>query len=172
MTNIVEQSIYTPNIYRLETYDPVIGGEVAFVGDLPISGQANAQAQQLANRTKYLDDNKQALNAKLTAMSALVASTDKLQYYTGPTSLALAPLSAAGRTLIGAVDSNEQLTALGAVGNNQKGIANGVASLDGSAKVPVAQLTGYGVWGQVGGSLLNQTDLITYLNNLSSHNKM
>jgi hypothetical protein len=164
MTNITEQSIYTPNIYRLETFDPVIGGAVTFVGDLPVSGQANAHAQQLANRTKYLNDNKQALDAKLTAMSALVASTDKLQYYTGPTSLALAPFSAAGRALVGAVDANAQLTTLGAVGNNQKGIANGVASLDGSAKVPVAQLTGYGLWGQVAGSLLNQTDLITYLN--------
>lgn len=48
MASIVETSVYTADIYRIETTDPVLGGT-----DSAIS---NKQAAALANRTKYLKD--------------------------------------------------------------------------------------------------------------------
>lgn len=47
MANLPESSIFEPNIYRLETVDPVLGGA---------SGISNLQAKQLTNRTRYLYD--------------------------------------------------------------------------------------------------------------------
>ena len=52
MANLTESSIWEEGIYQLETTDPVKGGA---------DGIANAQAKQLANRTKYLNDNKAPL---------------------------------------------------------------------------------------------------------------
>ena len=52
MANLTESSIWEAGIYQLETTDPVKGGA---------DGIANAQAKQLANRTKYLNDNKAPL---------------------------------------------------------------------------------------------------------------
>jgi len=46
MANISEVSTYTPNVYRIATTDPVLGG-----GDTDI---ANKQAKALADRTLYL----------------------------------------------------------------------------------------------------------------------
>jgi len=42
------------DVYSLDTSDPVKGGTVAGPVDAPTDGQSNAQAQALANRTKYL----------------------------------------------------------------------------------------------------------------------
>lgn len=58
MANIVETSVFESGVYQLETDDPVLGGPPAFDAGLPVTGHANAQAQQLANRTKWLYDNK------------------------------------------------------------------------------------------------------------------
>lgn len=58
MTNITESSVYEEGIYLLETTDPNLGGVPILVGGVPTTGHANAQAQQLANRTKWLYDNK------------------------------------------------------------------------------------------------------------------
>ncbi len=52
MANLTESSIWEAGIYQLETTDPVKGGA---------DGISNAQAKQLANRTKYLNDNKAPL---------------------------------------------------------------------------------------------------------------
>lgn len=53
MSNLVEISEFTAGIYQIETNDDVLGGE---------NGIANAQAKALANRTKWLNDNKAAKN--------------------------------------------------------------------------------------------------------------
>lgn len=55
MTNLTENPVYESGIYQLETTDPVIGGTPAIVSGTPVAGWSNAQAQQLANRTAYLD---------------------------------------------------------------------------------------------------------------------
>ena len=44
------------DVYRLETSDPVKGGPISGPVDSPTDGHANAQAQALTNRTKYLYD--------------------------------------------------------------------------------------------------------------------
>ncbi len=49
MANLTESSTWEAGIYQLETTDPVIAGA---------DGISNTQAKQLANRTKYLNDNK------------------------------------------------------------------------------------------------------------------
>lgn len=55
MTKLTESATYSPTIFRLETTTPVAGGAVVLDGnDDPVQGHANAQAQLLANRTKYL----------------------------------------------------------------------------------------------------------------------
>ena len=58
MTNLTESSVFEDGIYQLETDDPVLGGPPAFDAGSPITGHANAQAQQITNRTKWLYDNK------------------------------------------------------------------------------------------------------------------
>lgn len=54
MSNLTENTVWESGIYQLETTDPVLGGEPNFVDGSPTEGHANAQAQQLANRTNYL----------------------------------------------------------------------------------------------------------------------
>lgn len=54
MANVTENSQWESGIYRIETTDPVIGGE---------NGIANVQAKQLANRTKYLKERADQVDA-------------------------------------------------------------------------------------------------------------
>lgn len=54
MTNLTESPVYEPGVFKLELTTPVKGGEPIFVGGEPTDGFANAQAQQLANRTNFL----------------------------------------------------------------------------------------------------------------------
>lgn len=54
MTNLIESSTWESGIYQLETDDPTLGGQPGFNMGEPVTGHANAQAQQLANRTSYL----------------------------------------------------------------------------------------------------------------------
>lgn len=54
MTNLTDNPVYEAGIYQLETTDPVLGGPPGFNLGNPVTGHANAQAQQLANRTAYL----------------------------------------------------------------------------------------------------------------------
>ena len=55
MTNINETATYSPNIYQLDTSDPVLGGTPVFdMAGNPTSGYSNAPIKQLADRTAYL----------------------------------------------------------------------------------------------------------------------
>jgi len=55
MATIIESDFsYPPSIYELATSDPVKGGTMSGSLDAPTDGQANAQAQALANRTAFL----------------------------------------------------------------------------------------------------------------------
>lgn len=58
MTNLIESSTWESGVYQLETDDPTLGGPPGFNLGEPVTGHANAQAQQLVNRTKWLYDNK------------------------------------------------------------------------------------------------------------------
>jgi hypothetical protein len=58
MTTLTESTTYTAGIYQIETTDSVLGGA---------GGTANLQAQQLADRTNWL-------NAQITALASAVTS--------------------------------------------------------------------------------------------------
>ncbi len=54
MANLIEKNEWTDGIYQIEKTDPVVGG---------VEGISNRQAQQLANRTKYLKEQVESLNS-------------------------------------------------------------------------------------------------------------
>lgn len=51
MANLTESPIYEPGIFQLEKSTPPLGGAPVIDNGVPSAGHANAQAQQLANRT-------------------------------------------------------------------------------------------------------------------------
>lgn len=75
MANLVESSIYEPNIFQIGTDTPVLGGNPVITNGVPSQGYLNAATQQLANRTRYLQDNKQN---KLTPGSNITISADNV----------------------------------------------------------------------------------------------
>lgn len=76
MAKLTESATYSPTIFRLETTTPVAGGAVVLDGnDDPVQGHANAQAQLLANRTKYLKEITDTLGTASTA-NVTTSSTD------------------------------------------------------------------------------------------------
>lgn len=96
--NIPELVEWIEGIYQLETTDLVLGGA---------DGIDNLQAKQLANRTQWLKaqieslgDDKQDVDATLTALAALVTAADKMIYSTGPDAFAMATLTAFARTML------------------------------------------------------------------------
>lgn len=76
MVKLTESATYSPTIFRLETTTPVAGGAVVLdSNDDPVQGHANAQAQLLANRTKYLKEITDTLGTASTA-NVTTSSTD------------------------------------------------------------------------------------------------
>lgn len=75
MANLVESSVYEPNVFQVSTDTPLLGGNPVITNGVPSQGHLNAATQQLANRTKYLQDNKQA---KLTAGNNITISADNV----------------------------------------------------------------------------------------------
>ena len=64
MGNLTESNNYEPGIYRIETTDPIIGGE---------NGISNIQAKQLASRTKYLKERADQVDAAAAGFGSLLA---------------------------------------------------------------------------------------------------
>lgn len=66
MANLIESPVYVAGIFQLEKTTPPLGGVPVIDNGIPSAGHANAQAQQLANRTAYLkqqlDDGGSATN--------------------------------------------------------------------------------------------------------------
>lgn len=106
MATLVEEEVFEPSIYQLEMTDPVQGGP---------NGIDNLQAKQLANRTKWLNLNKQDKDATLTAIAALVTAADKLIYATGSDTFATTTLTAFARTLLDDADAATMRATLGIV---------------------------------------------------------
>ncbi|MFO0386324.1 MAG: tail fiber protein [Flavobacteriales bacterium] len=65
MANVTETPTWENGIYRIETSDPVIGGE---------NGVSNAPHKQLANRTSYLKVEQDTIKGKLDAAGVGAAS--------------------------------------------------------------------------------------------------
>jgi len=70
MANITETTSWDPGIYRIETTDPILGGE---------TGTANIQARQLANRTNYLKVRADQVDAAASGYGSLQARLTTLQ---------------------------------------------------------------------------------------------
>lgn len=70
MANVTETPSYDAGIYRIETTDPIIGGE---------NGISNIQAKQLANRTGYLKQRADQVDAALGAFGSLGARMDYIE---------------------------------------------------------------------------------------------
>lgn len=76
MANLTETPQWEAGIYRIETNDPVIGGE---------NGISNAAAKQLGNRTAWLKAQVEALLADIAAIEGAYATTASLAAHTGNT---------------------------------------------------------------------------------------
>lgn len=127
--NLTETPEWVAGIYQLEETDPVMGGP---------EGIDNEQAKQLANRTAWLKgqieglgEDKQPIDALLSALAALVTSADKVPYFTGADAVALAAFTAFGRSLVGGADAAAVRALLEAVSQDE--LADAVAALVDSA---------------------------------------
>ncbi len=70
MANVNENAVWEPGVYRIETTDPILGGE---------NGTANIQAKQLANRTLYLKARADQVDAAASGYGSLQARLSALQ---------------------------------------------------------------------------------------------
>ncbi|WP_447830053.1 hypothetical protein [Aeromonas salmonicida] len=162
MANLQEVVSWDAGVYQLETSDPVLGGP---------GGYSNKQAQSLANRTAYLkkhvDDIEGGTTAagkanKLTTARNIALSGDVTGQasFDGSANITITVTYknsgvTAGTYRSVTVDAKGNITAgtnpttlsgygiTDAVPSSQKGTANGVATLDGAGKVPVAQIPVY-----------------------------
>ena len=69
MPNVNEVSQWESGVYRIETTDPVIGGE---------NGIANVQAKQLANRTQYLKSRADQVDQAAAGFGSLDVRLDQM----------------------------------------------------------------------------------------------
>lgn len=70
MANVIETATWESGIYRIETTDPILGGE---------TGTANIQAKQLANRTLWLKARADQVDAAASGYGTLQARLAALQ---------------------------------------------------------------------------------------------
>lgn len=70
MATVTESSVWESGIYRIETTDPILGGE---------NGTANTQAKQLANRTKYLKTRADQVDAAKGPYADLQSRMDAIE---------------------------------------------------------------------------------------------
>jgi hypothetical protein len=82
----------------------------------------------------------QPLDPELTALAGLTPGANLLPYFDSPTSAATTILTPFARTILDDANASEVIATIGAIPSSEKGSANGVATLDGSGKVPVSQL--------------------------------
>jgi hypothetical protein len=97
----------------------------------------NDNFELLDSELQDLFDNKQPLDALLTALSALVMAADRLPYFDGVGSAALTPFSAFARTLLDDADAATARATLGIVGTG------GVSSVFGRVGAVVAAAGDY-----------------------------
>lgn len=112
--------------------------------NVPSGGISAADLQSAINE---LDAEKQPLDAELTALAGVTSAADKVPYFTGSGTAAVADLTAAGRALIDDANAAAQRTTLGlAIGTDVQGYDAELAALAGltSAANKVPYFTGSG----------------------------
>lgn len=78
MATLQESAIFEEGIFQLEKSTPPLGGAPVFSGSTPTAGHANAQAQQLANRTRFLKQRTEGLDTY-----KVLADYNSLRNYSG-----------------------------------------------------------------------------------------
>jgi hypothetical protein len=90
-------------------------------------------------------DGKQPLDGTLTAIAGVTVAADEMLYATGPDAFAAAPLTAAGRALLGDADAAAQRATLGLGGSAilNVGTAAGTVAAGDDARIVASQLAGH-----------------------------
>ena len=110
LTSAADNGIQFTGAGTAATYDLTAAGK-ALLDD------ADATAQR-ATLGLTIGTHVQAYDAELAAIAGLTSAADRLPYFTGSGTAALATFTAAGRALVDDADAAAQLVTLGAIGNS------------------------------------------------------